>query len=323
MVVRDVVDAESWFELRPGHAPNIVIGLAHLAGRAVGIVANQPAARAGALDIDASRKAARFVQWCDAFNFPIVTFVDTPGFEPGKDLEWRGMIRHGAQLVHAYAEATVPRLCVVLRKAYGGAYIVMDSRRLGNDYCVAWPGAEIAVMGAGGAVQILHSKRLSGIDEPAARAEEHDRLLAEYEARFGNPYAAAERGFVDTVIDPLDTRRVLVGALEPLPPEAQGCAGAPPLEHPAVRLVQGEMRRRGPQARRRRVVSRRGFMCSSIAAICWWTRLMACSGLIITRNSTIRPSSLQRMMSTPLTYLPSTVVSNSSTAVSPAITCFV
>jgi acetyl-CoA carboxylase carboxyltransferase component len=213
-VVRDVVDAESLFELRPAHAPNIVIGLAHLGGRAVGIVASQPFKRAGALDIDASRKAARFVQWCDAFNLPIVTFVDTPGFEPGKDLEWRGMIRHGAQLVHAYAEATVPRLCVVLRKAYGGAYIVMDSKQLGNDYCVAWPGAQIAVMGASGAVQILHGRRLGAIGETVERADEADRLISEYEMRFSNPYVAAERGYVDAVIDPLDTRRVLCTALE-------------------------------------------------------------------------------------------------------------
>jgi propionyl-CoA carboxylase beta chain len=213
-VVQDVVDAESFLELRADHAPNIVIGLAHVAGTSVGVVANQPFTRAGALDIDASRKAARFVQWCDAFNLPIVTFVDTPGFEPGKDLEWRGMIRHGAQLVHAYAEATVPRVCVVLRKAYGGAYIVMDSKRLGNDYCVAWPGAQIAVMGASGAVQILYSKRLTEIDEPEARAKEQERLLAEYDAQFSNPYAAAERGFVDAVINPLDTRRVVSAALD-------------------------------------------------------------------------------------------------------------
>jgi acetyl-CoA carboxylase carboxyltransferase component len=212
-VISDVVDADSFLELRPGHALSVVIGLAHLDGRVVGIVANQPFARAGALDIDASRKAARFVQWCDAFNLPIVTFVDTPGFEPGKDLEWRGMIRHGAQLAHAYAAATVPRLCVVLRKAYGGAYIVMDSKRLGNDYCVAWPDAQIAVMGAPGAVQILHSRRLAAIEEPIERAAEQDHLTAEYEDRFSNPYAAAERGYVDAVIDPLDTRRVLTTAL--------------------------------------------------------------------------------------------------------------
>jgi acetyl-CoA carboxylase carboxyltransferase component len=213
-VVRDVVDADSLLELRPGYAANIVTGLAHLEGRSVGVVANQPFSRAGALDIDASQKAARFVQWCDAFNLPVLTFVDTPGFEPGKDLEWRGMIRHGAQLVHAYAAATVPRLCVVLRKAYGGAYIVMDSRQLGNDYCVAWPGAEIAVMGAPGAVRILHSKGLDAIDDPDARRAEQERLLTEYETRFGNPFDAAERGYVDAVIDPLDTRRVLAAALE-------------------------------------------------------------------------------------------------------------
>jgi acetyl-CoA carboxylase carboxyltransferase component len=214
VVVRDVVDTESLFELRPGHAPNIVIGFARLDGRTVGIVANQPSCRAGALDIDASRKAARFVQWCDAFNVPLVTFVDTPGFEPGKDLEWRGMIRHGAQLVHAYAEATVPRLCVVLRKAYGGAYIVMDSRRLGNDYCVAWPGAEIAVMGATGAVEILHGRRLAAIEDGSVREAEQHQLIREYETRLSNPYPAAERGFVDAVIDPRDTRRVLCGALD-------------------------------------------------------------------------------------------------------------
>src|SRR5205814_6534612 len=142
-------------ELRAGYAPNLVTGLGRLGGRAVGIVANQPSQLAGTLDIDASQKGARFVQWCDAFNLPIITFVDTPGFQPGKDLEWRGMIRHGAQLAHAYARATVPRLCVVLRKAYGGAYIVMDSRPMGSDYCVAWPQAEIAVMGAPGAVAVL------------------------------------------------------------------------------------------------------------------------------------------------------------------------
>ncbi len=212
-VVRDVVDEDSLLELRPDHARSVVTGLAHLDGRVVGVVANQPFTRAGALDIDASRKAARFVQWCDAFNLPIVTFVDTPGFEPGKDLEWRGMIRHGAQLAHTYAAATVPRLCVVLRKAYGGAYIVMDSKRLGNDYCVAWPDAQVAVMGGAGAVQILHSRRLAAIEDPEARTAEQDQLTAEYEERFGTPYAAAERGYVDVVIDPVDTRRALASAL--------------------------------------------------------------------------------------------------------------
>jgi acetyl-CoA carboxylase carboxyltransferase component len=212
-VVGDVLDEHSFFELRPAYAPNMVTGLGRLDGRPVGIVANQPMFRAGTLDIEASRKAARFVQWCDAFNFPIVTFVDTPGFEPGRDLEWRGMIRHGAELVHAYAEATVPRLCVVLRKAYGGAYIVMDSKNLGNDWCVAWPTAEIAVMGAPGAVQILHRRALGAIADPGERAREQLALETEYADRFANPYVAAERGYVDDVIAASDTRRVLADAL--------------------------------------------------------------------------------------------------------------
>jgi acetyl-CoA carboxylase carboxyltransferase component len=186
-----------------------VTGLARLDGRPVGVVANQPQQRAGTLDIEASRKAARFVAWCDAFNLPLVTFVDTPGFEPGRDLEWRGMIRHGAELVHAYCAATIPRLCVVLRKAYGGAYIVMDSRGIGNDLCVAWPGAEIAVMGAAGAVQILYGRRGLSADDERARVDDYERA-------FSNPYRAAERGLVDMVIDPAETRRVLCETLDVL-----------------------------------------------------------------------------------------------------------
>ena len=197
-VVGDVVDHDSFLELRPRHSPNLVIGLARVDGRSVGVIANQPCFRAGTLDIDASRKAARFVTWCDAFNVPLLTFVDTPGFEPGRDLEWRGMIRHGAQLVHAYCAATVPRVCVILRKAYGGAYIVMDSRGIGNDLCLAWPTAEIAVMGTAPAVQILGSK---GVTED------------DYEVAFLNPWRAAERGFVDQVIAPEETRRAVVSAL--------------------------------------------------------------------------------------------------------------
>jgi len=212
-VVTDVLDHESFLELRPRYAANMVTGLARLDGRPVGVIANQPAHRAGTLDIEASRKAARFVQWCDAFNLPLVTFVDTPGFEPGRDLEWRGMIRHGAELVHAYAAATVPRLGVVLRKAYGGAYIVMDSRDLGNDWCVAWPGAEIAVMGATGAVQILHGRRLAVIADENERAAEHAALVEEYDAQFSNPLVAAERGYIDDVIAATDTRRALGAAL--------------------------------------------------------------------------------------------------------------
>ncbi|HLF40538.1 MAG TPA: carboxyl transferase domain-containing protein, partial [Acidimicrobiia bacterium] len=212
-VVGDVLDAGTFVEVRARYAPNMVTGYGRLGGRAVGIIANQPLQRAGTLDIEASRKAARFVQCCDAFNTPILTFVDTPGFEPGKDLEWRGMIRHGAELVHAYAAATVPRLCLVLRKAYGGAYIVMDSRELGNDACFAWPGAEIAVMGARGAVQVLFGKRLAAIEDPEERETVRAGLEADYELRYCSPAEAAERGLVDEVIDPLDTRRVLGAAL--------------------------------------------------------------------------------------------------------------
>jgi acetyl-CoA carboxylase carboxyltransferase component len=197
-VLGDVLDTGSVCEIRARYAPNVVTAFGRLEGRAVGIVANQPGQRAGTLDIEASRKAARFVSWCDAFNLPILTFVDTPGFEPGKDLEWRGMIRHGAELVHAYCEATVPRVCVIMRKSFGGAYIVMDSRGIANDLCFAWPTAEIAVMGTPGAVQILGSK---GVTDAA------------YADVFLNPYRAAERGFVDAVIDPIDTRSALCAGL--------------------------------------------------------------------------------------------------------------
>ena len=214
-VLDDVLDSGSVLELRAAYANNLVTALGRLDGRAVGIVANQPCRRAGTLDIEASMKAARFVTWCDSFNLPIITFVDTPGFEPGRDLEWRGMIRHGAELVHAYAAATVPRLCVVLRKAYGGAYIVMDSRGVGNDLCVAWPTAEIAVMGAAGAVRILHGRRLAESGTAEGEAE-LAALAASYDEAFANPYRAAERGYVDSVIEPHDTRRVLAGSLEVL-----------------------------------------------------------------------------------------------------------
>jgi len=167
-------------------------------------VANQPLALAGTLDIPASQKAARFVAMCDAFNLPIITLVDTPGFYPGKDLEWRGMIRHGAQLVFAYGRATVPRICVILRKSYGGAYIVMDSKKMGNDLCLAWPWAELAVMGAGQAAAILQRR---------ATPEERAAFEADYTTRLLNPYIAAERGYVDAVIDPAETRQVIAQAL--------------------------------------------------------------------------------------------------------------
>ena len=212
-VVADVLDTESFLEVWGGNAPNVVTGYGRLGGQAVGIVANQPCQLAGTLDIDASEKAARFVQSCDAFGLPLLTFVDCPGYQPGKDQEWRGMIRHGAELVHAYGEATVPRLCVVMRKAYGGAYIVMDSKGLGNDLCVAWPTAEIAVMGAPGAVQILHRRKLTEVADGAERARLQAELETDYMERFCTPAVAAERGYVDDVIDPLDTRRVLAAGL--------------------------------------------------------------------------------------------------------------
>ena len=209
-VVADVCDRGSLLELRAGFAPNIVTAYARIDGRPVAVVANQPSVRAGTLDIDASVKAARHVQSADAANLPLLTFVDTPGYEPGRDLEWRGMIRHGAKLVHAYGEATVPRVCVILRKAYGGAYIVMDSRTLGSDVVLAWPAAEIAVMGAPGAVAILERRAIASADDPD---EARRRLEEEYRVTFCTPRIAAERGYVDQVIDPAETRAHVVAAL--------------------------------------------------------------------------------------------------------------
>lgn len=203
-VIKAIVDDAEILELRPRWASNVVTAFATIGGLPVGVVANQPISLAGTLDIPASQKAARFVTFCDAFNLPIITFVDTPGFYPGKDLEWRGMIRHGAQLVFAYGRATVPRICVVLRKSYGGAYIVMDSKKMGNDLCVAWPWAELAVMGAGQAAAILQRR---------ATPEERAAFEAEYAARLLNPYIAAERGYIDAVIEPAETRSVIGHAL--------------------------------------------------------------------------------------------------------------
>ncbi len=203
-VIERLADEGEMVELWTRWVPQLVTALGRIAGWPVGFMANQPQALAGTLDIKASQKGARFVRFCDAFNLPLVTLVDTPGFLPGKDLEWRGMIRHGAELAFAYAEATVARVCVILRKAYGGAYIVMDSKGLGNDVCYAWPGAEIAVMGAEGAVQILHRGQ-----DPETQAARRD----EYAERYLTPWQASERGFVDEVIDPADTRRVVAEAL--------------------------------------------------------------------------------------------------------------
>jgi acetyl-CoA carboxylase carboxyltransferase component len=206
-LITEVVDVDSLLEIRAQWATNVVTAVATLGGRPVGIVANNPISLAGTLDINASQKAARFVTFCDAFNLPIITLVDTPGFYPGKDLEWRGMIRHGAQLVQAYARASVPRICVIIRKSYGGAYIVMDSKTMGNDLCLAWPGAELAVMGAGQAAAILQRR---------ASAEERAHFEQDYTERLLNPYIAAERGLIDAVIDPASTRVEINAALDML-----------------------------------------------------------------------------------------------------------
>jgi acetyl-CoA carboxylase carboxyltransferase component len=203
-LIAAIADEGELLELRARWAPNMVTAFATIGGGPVGIVANQPQSVAGTLDIEASQKGARFVELCDAFNLPIVTLVDTPGFFPGKDLEWRGMIRHGAQLAFAYAQATVPRVCLITRKSFGGAYIVMDCKAMGNDVCLAWPSAEVAVMGAKGAVAILHRR-----SDAAAQAERE----AEYERDLLTPYVAAERGYVDAVIDPADTRACIARAL--------------------------------------------------------------------------------------------------------------
>jgi len=212
-VITRVVDKGSFFEVQEHFAQNVVIGFARLDGMVVGIVANQPKVKAGVLDIDASVKAARFVRFCDAFNVPIVTFEDVPGFMPGVAQEHGGIIRHGAKLIYAYSEATVPKLAVILRKAYGGAYIVMSSKHLRGDFNVAWPSAEIAVMGPEGAVNIIYRKELAAAEDPEALRA---KLVAEYREKFANPYQAASHGYVDAVIEPSQTRAVLINALQML-----------------------------------------------------------------------------------------------------------
>ncbi|HEX5028833.1 MAG TPA: acyl-CoA carboxylase subunit beta [Gaiellaceae bacterium] len=210
-VIERVVDDGDFLEVHAHWAENLVCGFARLGGHAVGVVGNQPGALAGVLDIDASVKGARFVRTCDAFNLPLVTFVDVPGFLPGTAQEWGGIIRHGAKLLYAYAEATVPKLTVITRKAYGGAYDVMSSKHIRADFNVAWPTAEVAVMGPEGAVNIVFRNELGEAEDAGARREE---LIAEYKERFANPYTAAERGYVDDVIEPRRTRPVLISALE-------------------------------------------------------------------------------------------------------------
>jgi acetyl-CoA carboxylase carboxyltransferase component len=214
-VIADVVDDRWFVELRASHGTSLVVGLGRVAGHPVGIVANQPSQLAGALDIESSVKGADFVRWCDSFNLPLLTFVDTPGFRPGRDQEWRGIVRHGAKLAFAYAEATVPRISVVLRKAYGGAYIVMDCKAMGNDCALAWPSAEIAVMGAKGAVEILHRKALQTAPDEQ-RESRRTELEDEYAAEHLSPRMAAERGFIDAVIEPAETRLAIAEALTAL-----------------------------------------------------------------------------------------------------------
>ncbi len=212
-VIREVMDEADFFEVHADYASNLVVGFATLDGRPVGIVANQPASLAGVLDLNASIKGARFVRFCDAFNIPLVVFEDVPGFLPGTDQEWRGIIRHGAKLLYAFCEATVPKVTVITRKAYGGAYDVMNSKHVRGDFVFAWPSAEIAVMGAKGAVEILYRDDIKKSADPASAQLQYE---AEYNQRFANPYNAAEYGYIDDVILPRDTRKRLIHALHVL-----------------------------------------------------------------------------------------------------------
>jgi acetyl-CoA carboxylase carboxyltransferase component len=212
-VIERIVDGEEFLEVQEDYARNIVVGFARMDGNPVGIVANQPAEFAGVLDINASDKGARFIRFCDAFHIPLITLIDTPGFLPGTDQEYGGIIRHGAKMIFAYAEASVPKVSIILRKAYGGAYIVMSSKHLRGDINMAWPNAEIAVMGPDGAVPIIYRKEIASSDDPVKAREE---LVARYKADLANPFMAAERGYLDDVIDPAESRIKLITALEAL-----------------------------------------------------------------------------------------------------------
>ncbi len=229
-VIASVADNGEFLEVQPLWAPNIVVGFARLNGRAVGIVANQPKYFAGALDVNSSTKAARFIRFCDAFNVPIITFEDVPGFLPGIDQEHGGIIRHGSKLLFAYCEATVPKITVILRKAYGGAYDVMGSKHSGADINYAWPSAEIAVMGPAGAINIIFRKEIEKAKDPEKRKKE---LTAEYREKFANPYIAAEKGYIDDVIEPSQTRPKLISALEMLITKREP---RPPKKHPNIPL---------------------------------------------------------------------------------------
>ncbi|CUT03000.1 acyl-CoA carboxylase subunit beta, partial [Candidatus Kryptonium thompsonii] len=212
-IILSVVDNGEFLEVHEHFAQNIICGFARFDGYPVGIVANQPSVLAGVLDIDASVKAARFVRFCDAFNIPIITFVDVPGFMPGTDQEWRGIIKHGAKLLYAYCEATVPKITIITRKAYGGAYDVMGSKHIRSDINYAWPTAEIAVMGPKGAVEIIFKKEIEKAENPE---ELEEKLVQEYRDKFAHPYIAAERGYIDDVIEPRKTRQMIIKALRML-----------------------------------------------------------------------------------------------------------
>ena len=225
-VVEPIVDGGIFLQVHETFAPNILVGYARISGRSVGIVAQQPAQIAGVLDINASVKAARFVRFCDAFNIPLITFIDVPGFMPGTSQEYGGIIRHGAKLIYAYSEATVPKISVLTRKAYGGAYVVMSSKNLKGDINYSWPTGQVAVMGAEGAVNIIHRSKLNDSDDPDLLRKD---LIEEYEANLMNPYVAASRGMIDDVIEPSQTRYKLISALnmlenkrENLPPKKHG-----------------------------------------------------------------------------------------------------
>ncbi|MCT4630971.1 acyl-CoA carboxylase subunit beta [Winogradskyella sp.] len=212
-VIEGIIDEDSFYEIHKDHAENIIVGFARLGGKSIGIVANQPMFLAGVLDVNSSKKAARFVRFCDAFNIPLLVLEDVPGFLPGTDQEWNGIIVHGAKLLYAFSEATVPRVTVITRKAYGGAYDVMNSKHIGADINLAWPNAEIAVMGAKGAAEIIFKREITSADDPEAKWKEKE---AEYAELFANPYSAAERGYVDEVILPRNTRRKLIKAFSML-----------------------------------------------------------------------------------------------------------
>jgi propionyl-CoA carboxylase beta chain len=224
-VIEKIVDTDSFFEIQPAWARNAIIGLARIGGHSVGIVGQEPSVMAGVIDIDASDKMTRFVRMCDCFNIPLVTFVDSPGFLPGIAQEHGGIIRHGAKLLYAYSEATVPKICVITRKAYGGAYVVMSSKYLGTDVTYAWPSAEIAVLGAEGAANILFKKQIESAQDPAS---ERKKLAAEYREKFNNPYYAASTGYVDDIIEPRESRPKIIASLSAL---RDKYAPAPPRKH--------------------------------------------------------------------------------------------